>query len=157
MTPACNLLKKKKIPFSVHEYEHDSQCTQFGLEAAQKLGLDPESVFKTLLVSDGKNLFVSIIPVTHTLSLKKAAAHFGVKKLVMANPNDAQKSSGYLVGGISPIAQKKALVTAVDQSAKALVSIYVSGGKRGLDIGLKPDGLIKACGRAQFADLIDES
>ena len=157
MTPACNLLKKKKIPFSVHEYEHDSQCTQFGLEAAQKLGLDPESVFKTLLVSDGKNLFVSIIPVTHTLSLKKAAAHFGVKKLVMANPNDAQKSSGYLVGGISPIAQKKALVTAVDQSAQALISIYVSGGKRGLDIGLKPDDLIKVCGRAQFADLIDET
>lgn len=156
MTPACNLLKKKKIPYSVHEYEHDTQCTQFGLEAADKLGLDPRSVFKTLLVSDGKQLYVTIIPVTHTLSLKKAAAHFGVKKLAMADVNEAQKSSGYLVGGISPIAQKKALITAVDTSAKALVSIYVSGGKRGLDIGLKPDDLIKACGRAAFSDLRDE-
>jgi len=157
MTPACNFLKKKKIPYSLHEYEHDSQCTQFGLEAADKLGLEHASVFKTLLVSDGTKLFVTIIPVTHTLSLKKAAAHFGVKKLIMADPNEAQKSSGYLVGGISPIAQKKALITAVDQSAKALVSIYVSGGKRGLDIGLKPADLISACGRAQFADLKDDN
>jgi Cys-tRNA(Pro)/Cys-tRNA(Cys) deacylase len=156
MTPACNLLKKKKIPYSLHEYEHDTQCTQFGLEAASKLELDPASVFKTLMVSDGKNLFVAIIPVTHTLSLKKAASHFGVKKLAMAELNTAQKSSGYLVGGISPIAQKKTLITAIDMSAQALVSVYVSGGKRGLDIGLKPDDLIKACGRAQYADLRDE-
>lgn len=156
MTPACNLLKKKKIPFSVHEYEHDAACTQFGLEAASKLSLAPQSIFKTLLVSDGKQLYVAIIPVTHTLSLKKAAAHFGVKKLTMADANEAQKSSGYLIGGISPIAQKKALLSAIDISAQALVSIYVSGGKRGLDIGLKPDDLIKACGRAQYADLKDE-
>lgn len=156
MTPACNLLKKKKIPYTLHEYEHDAQCTQFGLEAASKLKLDPASVFKTLMVSDGKNLFVAIIPVTHTLSLKKAATHFGVKKLMMADINIAQKSSGYLVGGISPIAQKKVLITAIDIKAQALVSVYVSGGKRGLDIGLKPDDLIKVCGRAQYADLRDD-
>ncbi|OUR78528.1 aminoacyl-tRNA deacylase [Marinomonas sp. 42_23_T18] len=156
MTPACNLLKKKRISYTLHEYEHEAQCTQFGLEAASKLKLDPASVFKTLMVSDGKSLFVAIIPVTHTLSLKKAAAHFGVKKLAMAELNTAQKSSGYLVGGISPIAQKKALITAVDITAQALVSIYVSGGKRGLDIGLKPTDLIAACGRAQFADLRDD-
>lgn len=156
MTPACNLLKKKKIPYTLHEYEHDAQCTQFGLEAASKLKLDPASVFKTLMVSDGKNLFVAIIPVTHTLSLKKAASHFGVKKLMMADINIAQKSSGYLVGGISPIAQKKVLITAIDIKAQALVSVYVSGGKRGLDIGLKPDDLIKVCGRAQYADLRDD-
>lgn len=156
MTPAYNFLKKKKIPFTLHEYEHDSQCTQFGLEAAAKLNLAPESVFKTLLVSDGNRLYVAIIPVTHTLNLKKAAAHLGVKKLIMADPNEAQKSTGYLVGGISPIAQKKALITAIDQSAKGLVSVYVSGGKRGLDIGLKPDDLIRACGRAQYADIKDD-
>lgn len=155
MTPACKLLKQKKIPYSLHEYDHDTSCTQFGMEAANKLQLDPAHVFKTLMVSDGKALYVAIIPVTHTLNLKKAAAHFGVKKLLMADANLAQKSSGYLVGGISPIAQKKALITAVDISAKELVSIYVSGGKRGLDIALKPSDLISACGRAQFADLRD--
>lgn len=156
MTPACNFLNKKKISYSVHEYEHDPNSTQFGLEAAEKLNLPPENVFKTLLVSDEQQLYVTIIPVTHTLNLKKAAKACGVKKLKMADPKVAEKSSGYLVGGISPIAQKKNLPTFLDQSAIELQQIYISGGKRGLDIGLTPNDLLKACHPAKFADLKSE-
>ncbi|TBR43948.1 Cys-tRNA(Pro) deacylase [Marinomonas agarivorans] len=156
MTPACIYLDKKKIAYTIHEYHHDPAAEQFGLEAAEKLNLAPETVFKTLLVTDDKQLFVTIIPVTHTLNLKKAAKACGVKKVKMADPKVAEKSSGYLVGGISPIAQKKSLPTFVDQSAEKLVSIYISGGKRGLDIGLKPNDLLKACHPAKLADLKDD-
>ena len=156
MTPACKQLKKKNIQYSIHEYKHDQNAAQFGLEAAQKLNLAPESVFKTLLVTDESALYVAVIPVTHTLSLKKAAKQFRAKKLRMANPEEAERSSGYLIGGISPIAQKKALPTLVDESAQELVNIYVSGGKRGLDIGLTPSDLILVCHQSRFADLRDD-
>ncbi len=157
MTPACNLLKKLKIPFSIHEYEHDPSCTNFGLEAAEKLNLPMESVFKTLLITDEKQFFVAIIPVTHTMSLKKAAHAFGLKKVRMAKPEEAERITGYLVGGISPIGQKKVLKTALDASAKSLEKIYVSGGKRGLDVGLVPNDLLLAIHSADYFDLIDES
>lgn len=157
MTPACNLLKKFKIPFSIHEYEHDPACTNFGLEAAEKLNLPMEHVFKTLLITDEKQFFVAIIPVTHTMSLKKAAHAFGLKKVRMAKPDEAERITGYLVGGISPIGQKKLLKTALDASAKSLDKVYVSGGKRGLDVGLVPDDLLKAITGSNFFDLIDES
>lgn len=157
MTPACNLLKKLKIPFSIHEYEHDSACTNFGLEAAEKLNLPMESVFKTLLITDEKQFFVAIIPVTHTMSSKKAAHAFGLKKVRMAKPDEAERITGYLVGGISPIGQKKLLKTALNVSAKSLEKVYVSGGKRGLDVGLVPDDLLRAIHGADFFDLIDES
>ena len=156
MTPACNTLKKQKIPYTIHEYEHDPACTNFGLEAAEKLGLAMQSVFKTLLITDEKEFFVAIIPVTHTLSLKKAAHAFGLKKVRMAQPKEAERVTGYLVGGISPIGQKKRLKTAIDVSGHALDTIYVSGGKRGLDLGLKPNDLLGALHGSQFADLIDE-
>ncbi len=157
MTPACNLLKKLKIPFSIHEYEHDPACTNLGLEAAEKLNLPMESVFKTLLITDEKEFFVAIIPVTHTMSLKKAAHAFGLKKVRMAKPDEAERITGYLVGGISPIGQKKMLKTALDASAKSLEKIYVSGGKRGLDVGLVPDDLLRAITGSDFFDLIDET
>lgn len=157
MTPACNLLKKLKIPFSIHEYEHDPACTNFGLEAAEKLNLPMESVFKTLLITDEKQFFVAIIPVTHTMSLKKAAHAFGLKKVRMAKPDEAERITGYLVGGISPIGQKKLLKTALDASVNALDKIYVSGGKRGLDVGLVPDDLLRAITGSDFFDLIDKS
>jgi Cys-tRNA(Pro)/Cys-tRNA(Cys) deacylase len=157
MTPACNLLKKLKIPFSIHEYEHDPACTNFALEAAEKLNLPMESVFKTLLITDDKQFFVAIIPVTHTMSLKKAAHAFGLKKVRMAKPDEAERITGYLVGGISPIGQKKMLKTALDASAKPLEKIYVSGGKRGLDVGLVPEDLLKAIHGAVYFDLIDEN
>lgn len=154
MTPACKLLKSNKIEYSIHEYEHDANAQSFGLEAAEKLGLDVEEVFKTLMVTDEKNYFVAILPVNHQLNLKKVASAFGCKKLQMANPKDAERLSGYLVGGISPIGQKKRLKTVIDASAETLSKIYVSGGKRGLDIGLKPQDLAQVLS-AQFFDVLD--
>ena len=136
MTPACKLLKSQKIEFSIHEYDHDPDAKSFGLEAAEKLGLQVAEVFKTLMVTDEKNYFVAVLPVHHQLSLKKVAAAFGCKKLKMADPKDAERLTG-------------------DASAESMDKIYVSGGKRGLDIALKPQDLAKVLG-AVFADVIDE-
>ena len=155
MTPATKLLKANKIDFSIHEYEHDANAKSFGLEAAEKLNLRVEEVFKTLLVTDEKNYFVAILPVHHQLNLKKVAQAVGAKKLKMSDPKDAERLTGYLVGGISPVGQKKRLKTVIDQSAEALAKVYVSGGKRGLEIGLKPQDLAKVLS-ASFADLLDE-
>ncbi len=155
MTPACKVLKSSAIEFSIHEYEHDVHAKSFGLEAAQKLNLDVREVFKTLLVTDNKNFYVAVLPVGHQLSLKKIAAAVGAKKLQMAEPKDAERLTGYLVGGISPIGQKKRLKTVIDQSAELLNKIYISGGKRGLDIGIKPQDLIRVL-NAQFADVLDQ-
>ncbi|AYA68958.1 Cys-tRNA(Pro) deacylase [Acinetobacter sp. WCHA55] len=155
MTPATKLLKANKIEFSIHEYEHDANAKSFGLEAAEKLNLRVEEVFKTLLVTDEKNYFVAILPVHHQLNLKKVAQAVGAKKLKMSDPKDAERLTGYLVGGISPVGQKKKLKTVIDQSAEQLEKLYVSGGKRGLDIGLKPQDLAKVLS-ASFADLLDE-
>ena len=155
MTPATKLLKANKIDFSIHEYEHDANAKSFGLEAAEKLNLRVEEVFKTLLVTDEKNYFVAILPVHHQLNLKKVAQAVGAKKLKMSDPKDAERLTGYLVGGISPVGQKKRLKTVIDQSAVQLEKFYVSGGKRGLDIGLKPQDLAKVLS-ATFADVLDE-
>ncbi|ADZ89316.1 Cys-tRNA(Pro) deacylase [Marinomonas mediterranea] len=153
MTPAINQLKKAKVDFSLHEYDHDPSCKNFGNEAADKLNLQPEEVFKTLLVSDDKLFFVCIVPVTGTLNLKRAASALKVKKLRMAEPKEAERLTGYLVGGISPLGQKKALGTLIDQSALEYDKIYVSGGKRGLDIGLSPQDLAAQCRQGQFSDI----
>lgn len=155
MTPAIRLLQKQKITHSVHEYEHDPAAASFGLEAADKLGLDANEVFKTLLASDGQAFFVAILPVDCRLNLKKLAAAVGVKKLVMANPADAERVTGYVVGGISPIAQKKRLKTIIHNSAESLDMMYVSGGRRGLDIGLSSGDLAQVLS-ARFCDITDE-
>lgn len=144
MTPAINLLKKNKCDFKIHKYEHDPDCINFGDEAVEKLGLDANQVYKTLLVElSPKELVVCVLPVSKQLSLKDVAFAFGVKKAVMANKDEAQKVTGYLLGGISPLGQKKLLKTVLDNSMNSYENIFISGGKRGLDIEVKPQDLEK--------------
>lgn len=146
MTPAIQQAKQAKINFQVHEYTHDPRAQAYGLEAAQALGVDAARVFKTLLVTidgDKKKLAVGIVPVAQFLNLKQLAKALNVKIVEMAEPKDAERTTGYIVGGISPLGQKKRLPTVLDESALAFASIYVSGGKRGLDIELSSADLLK--------------
>ena len=141
-TPATVALTKAKVEFSTHVYEHDPAAKSYGLEAAEALGLAPEQVFKTLLVEVDGKLTVGVVPVDKQLDLKAIAAAAGGKKAVMADPAAAERTTGYVVGGISPIGQKRALPTVVDSTATDHPTVYVSGGRRGLDIGLSPADLI---------------
>lgn len=137
MTPALDLLKKARAEHRVHTYEHDPKSTSYGLEAAEKLGIDPVQVFKTLLASSEKGeLLVAVVPVVGTLDLKALAHAAGGKKCEMADPAAAQRATGYLVGGISPLGQKKRLRTFIDQSAQQFATIHVSAGRRGLEVEL---------------------
>ena len=140
-TPATVALTRAGIPYAVRAYEHDPAAESFGLEAAQALGVEPERVFKTLLVDTGVGLAVGIVPVDRSLDLKAIAADLGVKKVAMADPAAAERSSGYVVGGISPIGQKRALPTVLNESAFGFDSVLVSGGRRGLDLELSPADL----------------
>lgn len=142
MTPAIDLLKKHTARFQVHAYEHDPKAASYGLEAAEKLALEPARVFKTLLAaSERHELLVAIVPVGGTLDLKALAAAAKVKKCEMADPMAAQRATGYLLGGISPLGQKKRLRTFIDESALGFETLFVSGGRRGLEIELAAETL----------------
>ena len=140
------------VIFSQHAYEHDPGARSFGLEAAEVLGLPPEQVFKTLVVDTGAGLAVAVVPVSGQLDLKAMAAALGAKRVTMASAVAAQRSSGYVVGGISPVGQKRPLPTVVDESAELFDVVYVSGGRRGLDLGLSPTDLVRVTS-ATVADI----
>ncbi|MEH6454072.1 MAG: Cys-tRNA(Pro) deacylase [Psychromonas sp.] len=156
MTPAIDLLKKQKIKFNIHHYEHDANSESFGLEAAEKLSVAAERVFKTLVVNvDNKSLVVCILPVSHMLSMKHAAKACSGKKAQMADKQAVLRSTGYVLGGVSPLGQKKRLQTVLDSSALNFQTIYVSAGKRGMDLELDPKDLITLL-NAKHASLCQE-
>ena len=137
MTPAVNSVKKAKIEYTVHQYQHDSGSPSYGLEAAEKLDVLPERVFKTLVVKlDATQLVVAILPVNSMLSMKSVAKACGGRKTEMANILEVQRSTGYVLGGVSPLGQKKSLKTIIELSAQNYPTIYVSGGRRGLELEL---------------------
>lgn len=140
-TPATTALLDAGITFTLHPYEHDDDNTNFGEEAVRAIGADPHQVFKTLIADIGGKLVVAVIPVAQQLDLKALATAFGAKKASMAEPQAAARSSGYVVGGISPIGQRHALPTVVDSSADDFQTILVSAGCRGLQVELAPDDL----------------
>jgi Cys-tRNA(Pro)/Cys-tRNA(Cys) deacylase len=139
-------LERAGVAFTLHPYDNDPAAASYGHEAAEQLGLDPGAVFKTLLTEVDGSLVVGVVPVSGQLDLKALAAAAGGKKAVMADPAAAERTTGYVVGGISPIGQKKRLTTVVDESALDRPTIYVSGGKRGLDLGLAPQDLVDLLG-----------
>lgn len=144
MTPAVKLLEKLKIPYQLHQYHHDDTATSYGLEAAEKLAVSAEMIFKTLVVeTENKTLAVAIVPVEKQLNLKSIAKSLPCKKVAMADPKRVQTTTGYVLGGVSPFGQKKRLSTILDTSAKQFDNIFVSGGKRGLEIEISPKDLVK--------------
>ncbi len=143
MTPATNELDAAGIDYTVHEYTHDDDGRGFGLEAADKLGLDPDQVFKTLVVTADGGQVVAIVPVSCQLALKSIARAVGAKRAEMCDPAVAERITGYVRGGISPFGQKKRLPTVIDEMATAFDTIYVSGGKRGVDLGVPATALIE--------------
>ena len=141
-TPATVALTRAGVAYTTHSYEHDPAAPSFGLEAAEVLGLPAEQVFKTLLADVDGALVVAIVPVARKLDLKALATAVGGKKAAMADPHVAERTTGYVVGGISPLGQRKALRTVLDDSATAYDAVYVSGGRRGFDLGLSPTDLV---------------
>lgn len=151
-TPASTALTAAGIPFTLHPYEHDPAAPSYGLEAAQALGVQPERVFKTLLAETELGIVVGVVPVTGMLDLKALATAVGAKRATMADPVVAERRTGYVVGGISPIGQKTRHATVVDETAQLFDTVFVSGGRRGLDLELAPTDLLTATG-ATYAPL----
>lgn len=145
-TPATVALDRAGVAYTVHPYEHDARAASYGLEAAAALGVDPGRVFKTLLASLDGSLVVGIVPVSGQLDLKALARVLGGSKAVMAEVADAERVTGYVAGGISPVGQKRRLRTVLDSSALEHPTIYVSGGRRGLDLEIVPADLVAITG-----------
>ena len=145
-TPATTALTRAGVEFSLHPYEHDPAAPSYGLEAATALGVPAEQVFKTLLVEGERGLAVGVVPVSSSLDLKAVAVVLGLKKVAMAGREDAERSTGFVVGGISPVGQRRRLPTVVDESALGFDRVYVSGGRRGLDVSLSPADLVRVTG-----------
>ena len=142
-TPATVALDRAGIAFTVHAYDHDTAAESYGHEAATALDLDPQRVYKTLFAAVDQTLVVGIVPVSGQLDLKALAAAVGGKKAAMADPADAERASGYVVGGISPIGQRRPHRTVLDTSALDHPTVFVSGGKRGLDLEIAPGDLAR--------------
>lgn len=145
-TPATVALTAAGIAYVVREYTHDPRATSYGLEAAEALDVEPARVFKTLLADVDGALVVGVVPVTGQLDLKALARAVGGRRAQMADPAAAERSTGYVVGGISPIGQKRRLTTVVDATALDHDTVLVSGGRRGLDLELAPAALVEATG-----------
>lgn len=146
-TPATQQLTTAGVDFEERAYEHDPRAESYGLEAAQELGVEARSVFKTLVVElDHEGFGVCVVPVEMRVDLKAAAAALGAKKAKLAQPADVQRLTGYVLGGVSPLGQRTTLPTVVDESAADLERVYVSGGRRGLDVGLAPQDLTRLTG-----------
>ncbi len=146
MTPAVRALQVAGVEFTVHEFSHVLGGRDYGMEAAEALGLDPDQVFKTLVVVADEELAVAILPVSCQLSLKAAAAALGAKRAEMCDPVRAERATGYVVGGISPFGQRKRLATVIDETSELFETIYVSGGRRGVDLGVAPADLLDVLG-----------
>ena len=148
MTPAIQALKKLAVPHAVHRYEvSGEEEVTYGEAVAAAIGADPQTVFKTLIAQlSTAELVVAIVPVTSTLDLRALASAAGAKSAEMAKPALAERSSGYVTGGISPFGQRRELPTFVDELVEILDTVWVSGGRRGLEIGIAPADLIRQLG-----------
>lgn len=154
MTPAIVFLKKKKVSFDIHQYQHEAGAASYGIEAAQKLGIEQHQVFKTIVLeTDQKKLVVAIVPLDNQVNLKKLAKACKVKKVVMADKIKVQASTGYILGGVSPLGQKKRLPTFINESALNHQQIFISAGRRGLEVSLAANDLSQLL-QANFCDLV---
>lgn len=151
-TPATAALAAAGVVHAVHTYEHDPATASYGLEAAEALGVEADRIFKTLLADTGDELVVGVVPVTTQLDLKALAAAVGARRVAMAEPAVAERRTGYVVGGISPIGQKNRHRTVIDETAELWDTVYVSGGRRGLEVELAPADLVEVIG-ATLADI----
>ncbi|KGD65054.1 protein ybaK [Alcanivorax nanhaiticus] len=153
MTPAVAATKKAKVPHQLLSYEHDPKAESYGLEAAEVLGLPPEQVFKTLVALVDDEPVVAMVPVIYQLDLKFLAKAHGGKKAQMCPADKAQRLTGYVLGGISPLGQKKRLPLYLEQSAGTQETLYMSAGRRGLEIAMAPQDLLKLTG-GKLAELV---
>ncbi len=142
-TPATTALSTAGVAFTVHEYAHDPRAASYGEEAAAALGIEPGRVFKTLFADIDGSLVVGVVPVTGQLDLKALARAVDGRKAAMADPKAAERATGYVVGGISPLGQRKAHPTVVDDSALGFETVFVSAGKRGMEVELSPAELVR--------------